>query len=183
MPLLPLAAGLAAAAAVSAAAGLAIDLRWPNDLLIGSRKVGGILVEAKTEGDRVAFAVIGIGINVHQTEFDPGLSTAGTSIALETNRPVSRQALLVELLHRLAEETHALLDPSAAEKIPARLEAASTWVRGRRVEVHGPQTCTGVAEGLDHRGFLRVRTAGGLVTVQTGGIRAATDPGHSADIS
>ena len=84
LPLLPLAAGLAAAQAVSAAAGLTIDLRWPNDLLIGSRKVGGILVEAKTEGDRVAFAVVGIGINVHQTEFDPGLATAGTSLALET---------------------------------------------------------------------------------------------------
>ncbi len=77
MPLLPLAAGLAAASAVNAAAGVAIDLRWPNDLLIGPRKVGGILVEAKTEADRVTFAAVGIGINVHQTSFDPGLSTAG----------------------------------------------------------------------------------------------------------
>lgn len=188
MPLLPLAAGLAAAEAVSAAAGLTIDLRWPNDLLIGPRKVGGILVEAKTEGDRVAFAVVGIGINVHQTEFDPNLSTAGTSLALETERPVSRQALLVELLLRLAEETKALRDPAAAGRIPARLETASTWVRGRRVEVHGPQVCIGVTEGLDEHGFLRVRTAGGLVTVQTGGVRdsaerAATEIREPADIS
>lgn len=173
LPLLPLAAGLAAGAAVNSAAGLAIDLRWPNDLLIGPRKVGGILVEAKTETDRVAFAAVGIGINVRQTEFDQGLSTPGTSLALETNRPVSRQALLVELLLRLADETHGLLGPSAAEKIPARLEAASTWVRGKRVEVHGPQACSGVTEGLDTHGFLRVRTASGLVTIQTGGIRAA----------
>jgi BirA family biotin operon repressor/biotin-[acetyl-CoA-carboxylase] ligase len=183
MPLLPLATGLAAGAAVSAVSGLTIDVRWPNDLLIGPRKVGGILVEAKTEGDRVAFAVVGIGINVHQTEFDPGLSTAGTSLALESNRMVTRQALLVELLLRLAEETHALLDPAAAESIPARLEAASTWVRGKRVEVHGPQACIGVTEGLDAHGFLLVRTSGGLVTVQTGGIRAATDLRQSADIS
>jgi BirA family biotin operon repressor/biotin-[acetyl-CoA-carboxylase] ligase len=189
IPLLPLATGLAAAAAVSAATGLAIDLRWPNDLLIGPRKVGGILVEAKTEADRVAFAVVGIGINVHQTDFDPALSTPATSLALETNRPVTRQALLIELLLRLAEETQALLDPKAAEKIPARLEASSTWVRGRRVEVHGPQACIGVTEGLDAHGFLLVRTPRGLVTVQTGGIRAAggirsaTDLTHSADIS
>jgi len=77
------------------------------------------------------------------------------------------------LLLRLADETHGLLGPSAAEKIPARLEAASTWVRGKRVEVHGPQACSGVTEGLDTHGFLRVRTASGLVTIQTGGIRAA----------
>jgi BirA family biotin operon repressor/biotin-[acetyl-CoA-carboxylase] ligase len=183
MALLPLAAGLAAASAVKAAAGLTIDLRWPNDLLIGPRKVGGILVEAKTEGDRVAFAVVGIGINVHQTEFDPGLSTAGTSLGLETTRPVSRQALLIELLLQLAEENRALLDPAAAETIPARLEASSTWVRDKRVEVHGPQACTGVTEGLDAHGFLLVRTTTGLVTVQTGGIRESTAENAAADIS
>jgi BirA family biotin operon repressor/biotin-[acetyl-CoA-carboxylase] ligase len=177
MHLLPLAAGLAAADAVNAAAGLTIDLRWPNDLLIGPRKVGGILVEAKTDADRVAFAVVGVGINVHQTEFDPGLSTAGTSLALETTRPISRQALLVELLKRLAEETQALADPAAAAKLPSRLEAASTWIRGKHVDVHGPQACTGVTEGLDAHGFLLVHTATGLVTVQTGGIR---EPAASA---
>ncbi len=173
---------------MNAASGITIDLRWPNDLLIGPRKVGGILVEAKTEGDRVAFAVVGIGIHVHQQEFDPGLSTAATSLALETNRGVSRQALLIELLVRLADETEALLDPAAVTMIPARLEAASTWVRGRRVEVHGPQACTGATEGLDANGFLRVRTAQGLVTVQTGGIRdsakwATAEISQPADIS
>jgi BirA family biotin operon repressor/biotin-[acetyl-CoA-carboxylase] ligase len=183
MPLLPLAAGLAAAAAVGAVAGLTIDVRWPNDLLIGPRKLGGILVEAKTEGDRVAFAVVGIGINVHQAAFDPALSTPGTSLALETNRFVTRQALLVELLLRLAEETLALFDPAAAESIPARVEAASTWVRGKRVEVHGPHACIGITEGLDAHGFLLVRTSRGLITVQTGGIRSATEMKESTDIS
>jgi BirA family transcriptional regulator, biotin operon repressor / biotin---[acetyl-CoA-carboxylase] ligase len=188
LPLLPLAAGLAAAEALRSTAGLNVDLRWPNDLLIGPRKLGGILVEAKTEGDQVAFAVVGIGINVHQTHFDPGLSTTGTSLALESNRALTRQALLVELLLALAKETQALLDPATAASIPARLEAASTWVCGRHVEVHGPQACTGVTEGLDANGFLRVRTATGVITVQTGGIRdssqrASADLSHSADIS
>ena len=54
LPLLPLAAGLAAAEAIRAVSGLDVDLRWPNDLLIGPRKAGGILVEAKTEGGAVA---------------------------------------------------------------------------------------------------------------------------------
>jgi BirA family biotin operon repressor/biotin-[acetyl-CoA-carboxylase] ligase len=65
-----------------------------------------------------------------------------------------------------------LADPAAKVTIPARVEQASTWIRGRRVEVHGPQACTGMTAGLDENGFLLVRTDAGVVTVQTGGIRA-----------
>jgi BirA family biotin operon repressor/biotin-[acetyl-CoA-carboxylase] ligase len=167
LPLLPLAAGLAAAEAVRAAAGLAVDL------LIGPRKAGGILVEAKNQGSAVAFAVVGIGINVHQQAFDPTLATAATSLDLEAGRRISRQRVLVALLKSLERETLGLLEPASVTAIPARVEQASTWIRGRRVEVHGPQACTGVTAGLDEHGFLRVRTPEGLVTVQTGGIRAA----------
>jgi len=53
LPMLPLAAGLAAADAIRAVAGLTVDLRWPNDLLLGSRKTGGILVESKISGGRL----------------------------------------------------------------------------------------------------------------------------------
>ncbi len=177
LPLLPLAAGLAAAEAIRTITGLTIDLRWPNDLLLssneGPRKTGGILVEAHTEASAVSFAVVGIGINVHQRSFDPCLSTPATSLDLETGRHVSRQGFLVSLLKSLERETLALRDPAAPTTIPLRIEQASTWVHGRRVEVHGPQACIGVTAGLDEHGFLLVRTDTGLVTVQTGGIRAA----------
>jgi BirA family biotin operon repressor/biotin-[acetyl-CoA-carboxylase] ligase len=172
LPLLPLAAGLAATEAIRAVAGLAVDLRWPNDLLIGPRKVGGILVESKIDGQMAGFAVVGIGINVHQRAFDPGLSTPATSLDLECGRCISRQPLLVSLLESLERETAGLCNPEALATIPARLEAGSTWIRGRQVEVHGPQACTGVTAGLDEHGFLLVRTEGGLITVQTGGIRS-----------
>jgi len=117
--------------------------------------------------------VVGIGINVHQRGFAPGLSTPATSLDLEPGRRISRQPLLVSLLKLLECETLALLDPAAVEAIPLRVEQASTWVRGRQVEVHGPQACIGVTAGLDEHGFLLVRTVDGLVIVQTGGIRAA----------
>jgi BirA family biotin operon repressor/biotin-[acetyl-CoA-carboxylase] ligase len=173
LPLLPLVAGLAAAEAIEAASGLEIDLRWPNDLLIGPRKTGGILVEAHTEGNAVAFAVVGIGINVHQRVFASGLSTAATSLDLEAKRRIPRQSLLISLLKSLEREALALAVGGTAETIPARVEQASTWVRSRSVEVHGPQACTGITAGLDKHGFLQVRTGDGIVTVQTGGIRAA----------
>jgi BirA family transcriptional regulator, biotin operon repressor / biotin---[acetyl-CoA-carboxylase] ligase len=173
LPLLPLAAGLAVAAAIQAACGITVDLRWPNDVLIGPRKACGILVEASTEGSQVVYAVVGIGINVHQRSFDPELSTPATSLDLEAGRRVSRQLLLVSLLESLEREAVGLGDAAAKETIPARVEQASTWIRGHSVEVHGPQACTGVTAGLDENGFLLVRTAGGMVTVQTGGIRTA----------
>jgi BirA family biotin operon repressor/biotin-[acetyl-CoA-carboxylase] ligase len=172
-PLIPLAAGLAAMEAVRTVAGVAIDLRWPNDLLIGPRKVGGILVESKAEVARPAFAVIGIGINVHQREFDPAHSTPATSLDVAVGGRVSRQALLVALLKSLEREVALLSKAEARQETLARVEQASTWLNGRRVTVHGPQECAGVTAGLDAQGFLLVRTDKGLVTVQTGGIRAA----------
>lgn len=188
LPLLPLAAGLAASEAIRAVAGLSIDLRWPNDLLLEgadrvARKAGGILVEAKTAGSWLDFAVVGIGINVHQRGFDPDLATAATSLDLEAGRRVSRQPLLVSLLESLEREALGVADPAAAASIPARAGQASTWMRGRQVEVHGPQACSGVTDGLDEHGFLRVRTVAGLVTVQTGGIRssAAGDGGKGGE--
>lgn len=174
LPLLPLAAGLAAAEAVQLAAELAVDLRWPNDLLIGARKTGGILAEAQSEAGSITYAVIGIGINVHQRTFDPGLATPATSLDVESGRYISRQAVLVALLRALEREVSALSSAAVRRALPGRIERASSWVRGRRVEVHGPQACLGFTEGLDESGFLRVRTETGVVQVQTGGIRDAS---------
>lgn len=175
LPLLPLAAGLAAARAVSDVSGLAVDLRWPNDLLLGPRKAGGILVEAHSEAAEVSFAVVGIGINVHQRSFPTSLSTPATSLDLAAGRSTSRQALLAALLDALAGEAGALAGAAAPQSIARRVEQASTWVRGRRVQVHGPQACGGVTAGLDANGFLLVQTEAGLVTVQTGGLRDAAE--------
>jgi BirA family biotin operon repressor/biotin-[acetyl-CoA-carboxylase] ligase len=174
LPLLPLVAGLAAADAIHEVTALTVDLRWPNDLLLGDRKAGGILVESKIEGNTAAFAIVGIGINVHQQNFDPGLATPATSLDLETGRTTPRGPLLASLLKSLEREALALAEPATSQAILRRVEQSSTWLRGRRVQVHGPQACTGTTDGLDEHGFLKVRTEAGLITVQTGGIRAAT---------
>jgi len=173
--LLPLAAGLAAADAIRAVTGLTIDLRWPNDLLIGPFKTGGILVESHISSKEPlpAMVVVGVGINVHQRSFPADLATPATSLDLAVGRAISRQPLLVALLRSLEHESRALAAEDAPSAVPARVEAASTWVRGRRVEVHGPQACTGVTAGLDEHGFLRVQTPERLVTVRTGGIRSS----------
>ncbi|WP_263355931.1 biotin--[acetyl-CoA-carboxylase] ligase [Acidicapsa ligni] len=180
---IPLLAGLAAHSAITEATGLTADLRWPNDLLIGPRKTGGILVEAQTDSGKVTGVVIGIGINLHQQQFPLSLagqafSTEPTSLDLETGRITSRQQLLIAILQSLDTELkifHSQNRHTALSQIPSRIEAISTWVNNRRVEVHGPQPCTGITAGLDPQGFLKVRTATGLITITTGGIRAAAN--------
>jgi BirA family biotin operon repressor/biotin-[acetyl-CoA-carboxylase] ligase len=169
---LSLAAGLAVRSAVLDVSGLSADLRWPNDLLFGARKFSGILLEMHAEVTRVRHVVIGIGINVHQRAFPPELRDHATSLAIESGRDYSRQALLVSLLLALHRELDALArSRSAHSDILSRLEAQSTWIRGKRVAVDEDGGYSGVTAGLDAQGFLLVNTTAGTRTVRSGGVR------------
>ena len=174
---LSLAAGLAAQNAIRQLTSLEADLRWPNDVLLGRRKFCGILTELNAEVTRVRHAVVGIGINVHQPEFPGELGSIATSLAIETGRSWPRQELLIALLQSLDREVAALSGSAdlrrAQHLIRERLEAGSTWIRGKRVRVEEGDGFTGTTEGLDERGFLRVRTADGVRTVLSGGVREA----------
>src|SRR5271155_4790640 len=96
-PLLTMMAGLSAHAAIQAQTGLNVDLKWPNDLLINGKKVGGILTEMLAEPGQIRFVIVGIGLNVNQEKFPTELSSIATSLRAETDRPQSRLELLVRL--------------------------------------------------------------------------------------
>jgi BirA family biotin operon repressor/biotin-[acetyl-CoA-carboxylase] ligase len=172
---LSLATGVAAHRAIHEVAGVSIDIRWPNDLLIGKKKLGGVLVETAVEpGDDplLRYAVIGIGINVHHAAFPPELSALATSIALESEMPVYRGPLLLALLRALDHEL-TLLETSAPDLL-ARFGTFSSWVRGKRVHVPEQGGYTGRTAGLDERGFLLVDSDNGVRrTVLSGGVREA----------
>jgi BirA family transcriptional regulator, biotin operon repressor / biotin---[acetyl-CoA-carboxylase] ligase len=172
---LSLAAGLAVREAIRRVTTLDADLRWPNDLLLGSRKFCGILTELNAEVTRVRHLVVGIGINVHQQDFPADLGSPATSLYLETGKHWPRQEILVALLHELHRETLALEAPgelaAATQGILHRLEQSSTWTRGKRVQIDEAGGYTGVTAGLDSRGFLLVETAQSLRTVLSGGVR------------
>ena len=170
---LSLAAGLAVHDAVKQVTSLEADLRWPNDLLFGSRKFCGILTELNAEVTRVRHLVIGIGINVHQQLFPEELRSLASSLHIETSRDWPRQELLAALLKSLDREVTALSSSTreAQNHVLARLERASSWVRGKHVYVEELDGFEGVTEGLDSRGFLQIRTADGLRTVFSGGVR------------
>ncbi len=173
---LSLAAGLAVRNAVYRVTSLEADIRWPNDLLFGAKKFCGILTELNAEVTRVRHAVVGIGINVHQESFPDGLSHIASSLRTETGRSWPRQELLIALLQSLYREAQALNahTPEAAHDILKRIEGASSWVRGKHVHVNEGEGYSGVTAGLDARGFLQVKTAGGLRTVLSGGVRSDT---------
>ena len=95
---LTLLAGLAVCRAIRSLTGSEAMIKWPNDIVIGSRKVCGILTEMTAEADRVHFAVVGIGVNVNNKEFSEELAVKATSLRMETGSPVSRVALLQGIL-------------------------------------------------------------------------------------
>src|SRR5262245_53250705 len=100
---LPLITALAAAEAIESLAGITVGVKWPNDLLIAERKVGGILCESGTSQGLGPFQVVGIGINVNGTraDFPSDLSDTATTIAHEAACTVDRNGLLSRLLHEL----------------------------------------------------------------------------------
>jgi BirA family biotin operon repressor/biotin-[acetyl-CoA-carboxylase] ligase len=170
---LSLAAGLAIHAAVQEIdSRVIVDLKWPNDLLIGGKKFCGILTEMNAEATRVRHVVVGIGINVNQASFPAELRDVATSLSLATGRKWSRVELCAALLKSLAHEYRELLNqPGAHESILRRFVERSSSVRGRQVQVEENGIFEGETAGLDGRGFLQVRTAEGLRTVLSGTVR------------
>ena len=180
---LSLATALAAKAAITTVTGLVTDIRWPNDLLIGNRKCGGILVETSAVASQtdtpamVRYAVLGVGINVNQQSFPAELQTLATSLLRESGRKWPRESILIEFLRALEREIASLEAELRGTPIAAglleRFAAASSWVRGKHVRVEEAGGYTGVTNGLDARGFLRVAgNDGTLHTVLSGGVRA-----------
>jgi len=173
-PLLTLAAGLAARDAVVQVTGLDVDVRWPNDLLLGGKKFCGILTEMQAEAQRIHYVVIGIGVNVNHAKFPAELEKIATSLRLAAGKPVSRLEVLAGLLAGFDRYYNRLVSEGSAPLI-ARFSEVSSYARGKRVRVAAPrEEFTGVTEGLDATGTLLVRRDdGALVPVLAGDINEA----------
>jgi BirA family transcriptional regulator, biotin operon repressor / biotin---[acetyl-CoA-carboxylase] ligase len=177
-----LATGIAAKAAIRDVAGLNADIRWPNDLLIGSRKCGGILVETSVssagapDAAMLRYAVIGVGLNLNHSRFPEEIANMATSLKLAGGREISREALLASLLRHLDAELQRLTRSTNAEgdrpSLLDRFAAASSWVKGKHVRVEESGGYTGITSGLDRLGFLQVDGDDGVRrTVLSGGVR------------
>lgn len=159
---------------------LQADIRWPNDLLLGEKKFSGILTEMSSETTRVQHAVIGIGINVNHQSLPEDLAAIATSLRIESGSEWSRAELIGALMRALDREYRALLRTMTGpvrtpnlrfEPIIKKVESRSSYANGKLVHVDEDGGFSGITDGLDPRGFLRVRTDKGLRIVISGGVR------------
>lgn len=130
-----------------------LDIKWPNDLLARGRKVCGILCEAGFEQDALAYALVGIGVNLNQTDFPDGL--AATSIRLTTGQVVDREGFLERLLQSI-DLWYGLLERDPKTILRA-WSTRSSYVEGKEILFqHNSRMVSGVTRGLEATGGLNV---------------------------
>lgn len=166
--LLTLAAGIGIAEGLQAATGLRAELKWPNDIYAGPRKLAGILSEAHGE-----VVVTGYGINLASSVYPPELAGRATSLETELGRAIDRALVLVETLAALAVRYDdllagrfdAILDGWRA-RAPSASGTAVEWMTADGVR-------SGTTDGIDADGALRVRTAAGVERITGGEVQWA----------
>lgn len=160
---LTMACSLALAESTECQTGLVVSLKWPNDLLIGGRKIAGVLTELGTADGRLEYAVVGIGLNANLDFSEPqvaSLAGQATSLAREMGSPVAREPLLASILQHVEARYLALCRGwSPQQQWTARLATL-----GQEVAVSGAQRrLEGRAEGVDRDGALLLRLKDGQV--------------------
>ena len=178
-PLITLAAALAVREALAEGCGLKSDIKWPNDLLAGGRKLCGILAET-AEGARGRAVVLGVGVNLRRGSFPPEIGDTATSVEEQTGHAPDVEKILEALTRALARFYEALHAPDGASRIISEWESRSSYARGRRVRVAlAGETFEGTTRGLDADGALRVETDEGTIrTVRAGDVMAVRERGR-----
>jgi BirA family biotin operon repressor/biotin-[acetyl-CoA-carboxylase] ligase len=167
--LVTLAAGVAVHGALAAATGLASELKWPNDVMIGRRKLAGILAEGSSLESRDQAVVVGIGINVLRSAHPPEVALRATSIEEELGHGIGRDVLLEAVLAGLTTR-YSQLEGGDGDGILRAWRTAAPSARGSRV-LFSDGVQEGVTAGVDDSGALLVKTARGVERVMAGELR------------
>ncbi len=162
--LLVLMAAVAAAEALLSHADLPVSVKWPNDILVGGKKIAGILTEMRLDGDRIDHVVIGMGVNVNTPaeSLPPEIAAIATSLSAETGRTFSRAGLLRTYLEKL-EGWYTLFRERRFEPIRGRwLEIAR--IIGKSVKIAGvDRIYEGEVVDIDPNGFLILKSPDGAL--------------------
>ncbi len=161
-------AGVAAADAVRTATGLPVEIKWPNDLVFGGRKLAGILAEASVQNGAIEYIILGVGLNIRAVAYPPDIARRASSIEAELGREVDRGAVLAALLLNLDRARSALRRDDLAGWF-TRWRAWSPSATGALVEWRAPDGVRrGRTAGLDTDGALLVEANRGLERVMAG---------------
>jgi BirA family transcriptional regulator, biotin operon repressor / biotin---[acetyl-CoA-carboxylase] ligase len=155
---IPLMAGVAIARALETQTGIRIHLKWPNDLLIAERKVGGVLCESFSIGQQSKCVVIGFGINVNlsQSEFPHDLQDSATSLQIQCHRPLDRESLIMQIIASLEKGWEDLTLKGHQSCLAEYNKRCATI--GHTIQVHFPDgsQLQGMAHSIGKDGQLRV---------------------------
>ena len=164
-------AALAVSDALQEACGLKTEIKWPNDLLAGERKICGILAEVIDTGTGRAI-VLGIGINLTRNAYPEELVGQAISVAEVAIRPTDRDEVLSALLRALTRRYRSLSDPEGASRIIEEWMSRSSYGEGKLVRVtNGNETLTGITRGLEKDGALRLQIESGEIkTIRAGDV-------------
>jgi BirA family transcriptional regulator, biotin operon repressor / biotin---[acetyl-CoA-carboxylase] ligase len=169
--LLTIAAGVALADGIQTATGLQPQLKWPNDVYVGGRKLAGILAEAGASNSGVQHVVLGCGINLMPAAYPSDIAARATSIESELGRSIDRGLLFVECLAAL-HQRYVDLQSRATAAVLTRWRGRAVATFGRRVEWDAAGvTRHGVAEDIDETGALLVRDGAARARVISGEVR------------
>jgi BirA family biotin operon repressor/biotin-[acetyl-CoA-carboxylase] ligase len=166
-PLIMVVAGVVLVRAIRDVTGLRARLKWPNDVILRGRKVAGILAEGVTGQSGESYAVLGIGVNVNSDPSNiPELASIATSLSRETGAPLEKGALL----RRILQELDYLYRGLQQGQVPLDEWRGYLDTLGRRVRVEWRgEVCRGLAEDVDERGSLVLRSDdGSRVTLPAG---------------
>ena len=163
--LITLATGVAVRNGIGRLTGVWADLKWPNDLIVGKRKLAGILAEGHGLGTDNQAIVLGIGVNVRHASLDPLLMERATSLEAELGRRVSRGLVLEEALVAIAATYDRLRGGDADAILREWCEAAPSAVGATVVWDSGRGRLEAITAGLDDDGALRIRTSSGIERV------------------
>jgi BirA family biotin operon repressor/biotin-[acetyl-CoA-carboxylase] ligase len=175
-----IAVGVAATDACRALGAGRTGLKWPNDLMAGDRKMGGMLAESVVRGHGVDAIVVGIGINVAAVQRSPEVAATSTSLEREGGRP-DRDGLLAAMVAEVEQRYGRLVDGGMAELLEAWRRRLDTLGRRVRLELDD-ETFEGTAVDVEDDGTLRVDTDRGTRRITVADVvhlRPATGSGES----
>jgi BirA family biotin operon repressor/biotin-[acetyl-CoA-carboxylase] ligase len=162
-PLFTLATAVAMHNAIERYSGMDIDIKWPNDLLVGRKKICGILSEIQAEVDLVKTMIIGVGLNVNHEKLPDDIADRATSLRIASGRIQSRIEILLEFLEEF-ETIYMDLERKGPGGIIEQWTRFSSFANGRKIEVHdGVRKVAGVTRGLNPLGALRIEQKGGHI--------------------
>jgi BirA family transcriptional regulator, biotin operon repressor / biotin---[acetyl-CoA-carboxylase] ligase len=164
-PLFTFTAAVAVASAIREACGLEARIKWPNDVLVGPRKIAGILGETRGSEPVIREMVVGMGVNVNQTatDFPAVVRDSATSVLIETGSATDRATVLAAMLEGF-ERRYGMVLRGRSSDVLSEWEALSAAPRGRAVVAEGPDgRIEGSVAGVDEEGALLLLVAGGRV--------------------